>query len=143
MTSSIKGDAGATRADAIQRMQEGFDKRESEIERKHHEEVRDLREAHREDMQKLGESLEDQIGKERALNRERLSDQDLRHQKEIDEMRALFQRQRERDARSAAKQSAQQPQPQPSSQRAAAQAPAAAASPAQERPAEQAERDRG
>lgn len=77
-------------SEALKALKDQYAARERELENKHREEIREIKAAHREEVDELRKESQNRIAKLQEENNIKLNQKDIQHQKEIESLRAMY-----------------------------------------------------
>ncbi len=92
-----------TSTDTIRKLQDSFSEREVEQNKKHHQEIVGVNEVHKEELEKLQTSHERSLRDIKARSEDTITKQDMNYQKEIKDLKDLYEKRFEKLALQAKK----------------------------------------
>lgn len=103
MSPSATSAARENANESIRKIQDSYDEREVDLNKKHREELQFVNNAHKDDMQKTRDQYEKSLREQKARSDDALNKQDMAYQKEIKDLKDMYQRKLEKMATNAKK----------------------------------------
>ncbi len=89
---SISKSSSSVPASEVKLLKTNFEKREAELENVHNQEIKRLAKQHEIEITQVNERAKKEIDETRDRSRTKLTEQDLKHQQEIQSIKALYQK---------------------------------------------------